>query len=77
MAILVERAYKLFAGLPKLEVIVLYWEADYKDAPYGKRKWGLIIDRDEHSEMHLSPLNRWALQKLNKDVGKRFSVDFG
>jgi len=77
MGELVERAYKLFTGMEHLEVIVLYWEAEYKDAPFGRRKWGLVIERDEDSEMRLSPLNRWALHKLNTDIGKKFQVDFG
>ena len=77
MSILVERAYKLFTGMPKLDVIILYWEAEYPDAPFGKRKWGLIIEKDESSEMRLSPLNRWALRKLSSEIGTKFSVDFG
>ena len=76
MSTLVQRAFKLFTGFPKLDVIILHWEADYKDAPYGRRRWGLIIDRDENSEMRLSPLNRWALHKLEHDIGSKFSVDF-
>ena len=76
MSTLVERVYRIFTGMPDLEVIVLHWNAQYKDAPYGKRRWGLVVERDEETEMRISPLNKWALHSLESRAGKKFSIDF-
>jgi len=76
MGELVTDCYKLFDGMSALDNIVLWWKSPHEAAPGGIRIWGLIIDRDEDKQLRVGPLNRWALNKLQKDIGKKYSVDF-
>jgi len=75
MAVLVERVYRIFYAMPYLDLIVLYWWAPHPDAPKGKRRWGLVIDRDENKEMRVSTLNKWATQVITQRVGKKYQID--
>ena len=75
MAVLVERVYRIFYAMPYLDLIVLHWWAPHPDAPKGKRRWGLVIDRDENKEMRVSTLNKWATQAITQRVGKKYQID--
>jgi len=74
MSILVERVYRIFDAMPDLELIVLHWKADHKDAPNKKRRWGLVIERDENKEMRVNPLNAWAVHNIEHRIGKKFAI---
>jgi len=75
MGILVERAYRLFDAMPDLELMVLHWESPHPGAPNNERRWGLIIERDENTQMMVSPLNKWAVDGIEKRLGKRFAIE--
>tara|TARA_R100000008_G_C3519895_1_gene133388 strand:- start:443 stop:676 length:234 start_codon:yes stop_codon:yes gene_type:complete len=76
MSTLVKRAFKIFQGMPNLEVMILHWPAPHETAPGGVRRWGLIIDRDDNKEMRISPLNKWAREYLDKNIGTKYRIDF-
>jgi hypothetical protein len=73
---IVEQCYKIFSGLPNLDLIVLHWKSPAQDAPGGERQWGLIMERDEDKEMKISTLNKWAVDSIEKRVGKKFAISF-
>jgi len=75
MSILVERVYRLFYAMPDLDLIVLHWTAPHPDAPAQRRKWGIVIDRDEDKEMRVSTLNKWALRVIANNVGQPYQID--
>ena len=75
MGMVVERAYRIFSGMPDLDLIILHWDAKYKSSPGGIRKWGLIIEHDENKELRISTLNKWACHQLSNNVGKKYSID--
>jgi len=75
MAVLVERVYRIFYAMPALDLIVLHWWAPHPEAPNKKRRWGLVIDRDEDKEMRVSTLNKWAIQAISQRVGKAYRID--
>ena len=54
MALVVDRSYKIFTGMPDLDLIVLHWDGTNQNAPGKLRRWGLIIERDENKEMKIS-----------------------
>jgi len=69
MSMVVKRAYRIFAGMPNLHVIVLHWIT-------GKRHWGLVIDRDENKEMRISVMNKYAKHFLQKNISKKYQIEF-
>ena len=69
MSIVVERAYRIFSGMPNLQVIVLHWMVE-------KRQWGLVIDRDENKEMRISVMNKYARNFLQKNISKKYQIEF-
>ena len=75
MGMVIERAYRIFTGMPDLDLIILHWYAKYKSAPGGVRKWGLVIERDDNKELRISTLNKWSFDYLEKKVGKKYSID--
>jgi hypothetical protein len=75
MAVLVERVYRIFYAMPALDLIVLHWLAPHPEAPNKKRRWGLVIDRDEDKEMRISTLNKWAVRAISQRVGKAYRID--
>ena len=75
MSVLVERVYRIFYAMPRLDLILLYWWAPHPDAPNKKRRWGLVIDRDEEKEMRVSTLNKWAVHAIAHRVGKPYTID--
>ena len=76
MRTLVTRGYKIFTEMPELELIVFHWDVPDKDGPDGIRKWGLVFDRDEDKEMKISILNKWAVDSIEKRLGKKFCISF-
>ena len=76
MRTVVEKSYKIFNGLPKLDLIVLYWKSPAPDAPGRERQWGLIVERDETKEMKISTLNKWAIDSIENRLGKKFAISF-
>ena len=76
MGMVVERSYKIFYGMPMLDLIILYWKSPERGAPQGERNWGLIIERDEDKEMRISPLNKWALTSIEEKLGTKFAISF-
>ena len=77
MSTLVKRAFQIFQGMPRLEIIIVHWDAPHKDGPNNLRKWGLIIERDDSKEMRISPLNKWGHKYIDKSIGKKYHIDFG
>lgn len=76
MSLVVERAYKIFAGMEDLELMILHWEAFHKDAPDSQRRWGLVLNKDETKEMKISPLNKWAVKSIENRIGEKYSIIF-
>ena len=76
MTSVVDRSYKIFTGMPELDLIVLHWDGPHQNAPGKLRRWGLIIERDENKEMKISTLNKWAVQSIEKRIGERYSIVF-
>ena len=76
MGELVTDVYKLFTAMPKLDNVVLWWKSPHEAAPGGLRVWGMVIDKDEDTQLRIAPLNKWALTKLKDGVGEKFSVNF-
>ena len=76
MRMFATRAYKIFTGLPELELIVFHWDSKDKDGPKGIRKWGLIFERDEDKEMKISILNKWAVESIENRIGDKFCISF-
>jgi len=74
MGMLVERAYRLFDAMPDLELMILHWKAPHQGAPKNEREWGLIIERDENTQMTVSPLNKWAVNSVEKRLGNRLAI---
>ena len=58
MSTLVERVYRIFDVMKDLELIILHWKSPHPGAPKDIRSWGLVIDRDENSQMKISTLNK-------------------
>ena len=75
MGVLVERAYRIFDAMADLELMILHWSAPHPGAPGNERRWGLIIERDENSQMSVSPLNNWAVKSIEKRLGNRFEIN--
>ena len=75
MSIIVERVYRIFYAMPALDLIVLHWTAPHPKAPSKKRRWGLVIDRDENKEMRVSTLNKWAVYSIAKRIGQPYRID--
>ena len=76
MRMAVERSYRIFQGMPMLDLIILYWKSPEPTAPQGERQWGLIVERDEDKEMRISTLNKWAVDSIEKKLGKKFAISF-
>ena len=74
MSMLVERAYRIFDAMPDLELMILHWSAHYPGAPKNERRWGMILERDENTQMKISPLNKWAVNSIEKRIGRRLAV---
>ncbi len=72
----VSRSYQIFQGMPDLELIILYWASPQVGAPEGMRQWGLVIDRDEETEIKISTLNKWAIDSIKNRIGKKFAISF-
>ena len=75
MGVLVERAYRIFDAMADLELMILLWSAPHPGAPGNERRWGLIIERDENSQMSVSPLNKGAGKSIQKRLGNRFEIN--
>jgi hypothetical protein len=75
MSILVERVYRIFYAMPDLDLIVLHWLAPHPDAPAQRRRWGMVVDRDEDEEMRISTLNKWAVKAIKDRIGKPYQID--
>lgn len=76
MTSVVDRAYKIFAGMPELHLIILHWEGSHKKAPDKLRRWGLIVERDENKEMKISTLNKWAVSSIEARLGEKYRIVF-
>jgi hypothetical protein len=76
MTTVVDRSYKIFTGMPKLDLLVLHWEAPHEIAPNRVRRWGLVVERDENKEMKISTLNRWAVKSIENRIGEKYSIVF-
>lgn len=68
--------YKLFQGMPNLELIIMHWKSPEPKAPQGIRTWGLVVEKSEHKEIRISTLNKWALEAIEHKLGKKYAVSF-
>ena len=75
MATLVERVYRIFGVMEDLDLIILHWKSPHPGAPKDMRSWGLVIDRDENSQMRISTLNKWAVHSIETNIGKKFAIE--
>jgi len=76
MRIAIGECYKLFQGMPDLELVIMYWKSPEPKAPSGMRSWGLIVEKDEDKELRISTLNKWALEAIENKIGKKYAVSF-
>ena len=79
MTKIVERVYRIFSNIDKLELIVLWWTQDWPTttgSPY-KRHMGLVVDKDENKQLRMAPLNAWAVKALKDNIGEKYSIDMG
>tara|TARA_R100000152_G_C6593281_1_gene52992 strand:+ start:159 stop:563 length:405 start_codon:yes stop_codon:yes gene_type:complete len=75
MSTLVERVYRIFDVMKDLELIILHWKSPHPGAPKDIRSWGLVIDRDENSQMKISTLNKWAVHSIETNIGQKFAIE--